>query len=182
LAQPVALAATDKQQNRSIHPPTIASRALTASFATLRLSTVGGKHAPATVVVPEEEQAPRTRRKSRFDPHVASATRACAAEFSHANGNRRPRREPLFDEEAQGLLTGGSHDPLHMRSSCAMSRVSSALSEADDSSASSSASSMARLVAAALNVLQWAECLMSERRRTSCRAVLRFIAPPALHK
>jgi hypothetical protein len=33
-------------------------------------------------------------------------------------------------------------------------------------------------VAAARSVLQWVACRISERRRTSCRAVLRFIPHP----
>jgi hypothetical protein len=76
----------------------------------------GRKHAPATVVMSEEKQASGSRRERRFNSHVASATGTGATEFGYANGHGRPRSEPFFDEKTQGMLAGGSHDPLHVRS------------------------------------------------------------------
>lgn len=141
------------------------------------------KYTPATVVVTKEEQPARAAFNGGFDAHITPAAQPRAAEFGDVNRRRGLRREPFLNQKTQRLFARGSHDPLRAGLSSRTSRAVSALSSlaaslAASASRSAAARAIVRLVAAARSVLQCAACRISERRRTSCRAVLRFMTHP----
>lgn len=129
----------------------------------------------------EEQTAPALFRRS-LHPHITPPARTRTAELRHVNRLGRRWRKPLVDQKPQRLFARGSHDLLRNSLSRCASRVDWGLSSSrvvsPFSAASAAASAIIRLVAAARNDLQWAACRRSERRRTSCRADLRFIHPP----
>jgi hypothetical protein len=91
---------------------------LSQFFALQRLFVdCGREHAPAAVVVTEEEQSACVCRVSGLDPHVAPSAITRAAEFGDPNRNRRARRQPFIYQKPQGSLARRPHDPLQSRSS-----------------------------------------------------------------
>src|SRR5258705_8375609 len=66
----------------------------------------GREYTPRAVVVPEKKNRQQAGRTQRLDAYIASVIRTHATKACDMSRHRRSWRQPFFDEQTQGPLTG----------------------------------------------------------------------------